>query len=144
MMPEPKYGHGYCPCCLAEIDLSTPHESFSCDLKLLGPTEEVLMFYICDKCANRYKNGGEDIQRGMQDASLDLVKASPKNFYAVVSLSALIVNDFDLVNAFEQGVELPKDIVLQFQVGEINSQELYALAKLYELGGRVVAQHEMP
>ncbi len=127
------YGHAYCPCCSSEIDLSKSHEGFTRSLELFMPGEELLVFFLCDVCGNKFKFGNSDMQQSMARLAFKSIKDRPDSSYSVVTLSSLIVNDYDLVKAYEIGVNLPKEIIAQFQSGEISCNELYALAMLQEL-----------
>ena len=138
-----KYGHAYCPCCSSEIDLSKPHEGFTRSLELLMPGEELLVFFLCDVCGNKFKFGNSDMQQSMARLAFKSIKDRPDSSYSVVTLSSLIVNDYDLVKAYEIGVNLPKEIIAQFQSGEITSDELYALAMLKELDVLMEGNHDL-
>lgn len=133
MMPKPEYGHAYCTCCSVEIDLSAQPRGFSGTFRSFSKGDELLLFFMCNSCADGYECGDSDVKLAMVKNAAFQIKELPKNFYAVVTLSALIVNDYDLVRAYEIGVNLPKEIIAQFQSGEITSDELYALAMLQEL-----------
>ncbi len=133
MMSERKYGHAYCTCCSEEIDLSLRPRGFSGTLSIFSKGDELLLFFMCNACADSYECGDSDVKLAMVKNVAFQIKELPKNFYAVVTLSALIVNEYDLVRAYEFGVNLPKEIIAQFQSGEISCNELYALAMLQEL-----------
>jgi hypothetical protein len=133
MMPEPKYGHAYCTCCSVEIDLSVQPRCFSGTFSSFSKSDELILFFMCSSCADEYEYGDFHEQQTMAKKAALQIKDLPKNFYAQVTLSALIVNDYDLVRAYEIGVNLPKEIIAQFQSGEISGDELYALAMLKEL-----------
>lgn len=139
-----KYGHAYCPCCSSEIDLSKPHEGFTRSLELFMPGEELLVFFLCDVCGNKFKFGNSDMQQNMARLAFKSIKDRPDSSYSVVTLSSLIVNDGNVADALERGVNLPKEIIAQFQNGEISGNELYALAMLQELDVLMEAHHDLP
>jgi hypothetical protein len=132
-MPEPKYGHAYCTCCSVEIDMSAQPRSFSGTFSSFSKGDELILFFMCDSCADNYECGDLDMQQTIAKNVAFHIKDLVKNSYALVTMSALIVNDYDLVKAYEIGVNLPKEIIAQFQSGEISCNELYALAMLQEL-----------
>jgi hypothetical protein len=97
------------------------------------PGEELLVFFLCDACGDKFKFGNSDMQQNMARLAFKSIKDKPDSSYSVVTLSSLIVNDGNVADALERGVNLPKKIIQQFQNGEISCNELYALAMLQEL-----------
>jgi hypothetical protein len=108
------------------------------------PGEELLVFFLCDVCGNKFKFGNSDMQQGIARLAFKSIKDRPDSSYSVVTLSSLIVNDGNVADALERGANLPKEIIAQFQRGEISGNELYALAMLQELDVLMEAYHDIP
>lgn len=134
MMPEPEYGHAYCTCCAVEIDLSTQPRYFSGTSEVFASGHELLIFFMCDLCADEYQASSSEMRLEIAKQAIAHL-TDVKHRYAIVTLSALIVNYYNLVSAYEKGVKLPRTIIEQFQRGEISDCELYTLAKLQEFDG---------
>jgi hypothetical protein len=124
MMPEPKYGHAYCTCCSGEIDLSDNPRGFSRTFDNFAAGEEQLLCYLCNDCASKFESNDLAGQQAIAMEVFQQVTASPEEFWALTTLSSLVLNNYDLVKAIEDGADLSRETHRDFYEGRISLEDL--------------------
>ena len=111
---ELKYGHGLCPHCTDQFDLtnSTPTimEKNGCD---------ALLYVFCNDCTHKFIHGSDEVRKNMENECFMNVKKRYKHLSALIwactTQIALQINGGNLVAASENGSGLSestyKDIV---------------------------------
>lgn len=107
----PDYGHALCPHCIVDIDLSQATISFG---EKYG--QEVLLYVLCPDCAANFKNCDPQVKRKMMNQCYSNTKENLFNpdgsriIWGVTTFFTVLINNNNLVSAFENGAGLTKEL----------------------------------
>lgn len=128
---SPDYGHGNCPNCGIDVDLNAYIWGLS-----TPPTKsshEKIFFFLCNTCGEKHfslndfeqeKQAKEIIHKAM-----DELRWGNKGFLAIATLTALIANEWNVSDAIEYGVQIPKELHDQIYAGQINPYDIAPLLR---------------
>ena len=123
------YGVAICPSCEGYVDLSITPRGFT-----LPPTrgsKELLHYCLCDSCASTFEalsaEGQETKAKEIVRQHVENSKNGAKTGYAVVTLTALLANNGNLLEGIENGVNVPMELCELIVQGVVDPYDIIPL-----------------
>jgi len=127
----PEYGHANCPKCGADVDL----DGFLWGITAppTAKSNEKLYFFLCHACGENHFSLDEPEQTDEAKEILENVistwNTGNNGMLAVTTKTALIANNWNLSDAIEYGVPLPRELHDKIYSGDIDPHDIAPLLR---------------